>query len=128
MPRSTLKVTCPCCRTEISVSLSVNSKKPKETKRDDSDDPMTLTEFVGKCRESNQRHINLIGEWADEVTPKLTTKGQWRQYVSRNVRTATRLRDFTFDQMAEGMKAIRSMQERADFEPTMETLLKQLTK
>jgi hypothetical protein len=90
--------------------------------------PMDLPQFVETCRANPRRHVRLIGEWADEVRPNLTTYGQWREYIRRNVRTANRLTAFTDDQMAVAMAKIDEIRKRSDFDPTMETLLKQLTK
>lgn len=92
------------------------------------DDPEDLAQFVERCRRSPQRHVNLIGEWADEVKPSLKTKAQWNAYLKRNLRAATALKVFSDHQMSVAMQMIYEIKNKSSFEPTMETLLKQLTK
>ncbi len=47
---------------------------------------MELKEFVEWCNRSPQRHIQIIGIWADTEEPDFTTKKQWEAFIRRNLR------------------------------------------
>lgn len=94
-----------------------NSKKSNaETSSADSEeqenwnknDPMELQDFLRYCRASDQRHINIIGEYADEKNLDYETFGQWQQFLKRNLRPARRLSPFTDEQIADAMEKLDS--------------------
>lgn len=99
--------------------------KKNESKKDD-ETPMTLSEFVGWCRGSTQRHVQIIGEYADEKKLNFTTKGQWQALIKRNVRAARQLEPYSDKQLSEAMERID--RDKADFLKrwTLETLVKYL--
>lgn len=91
---------------------------------------MTLEEFVKKMRESPLRHINIIGEYADQIKPSFTTKDQWKVFINRNVRAANELSPFTDDQIKHAYTKLEE-NVKSDKNPkgyitkwTLETLLK----
>ena len=89
------------------------------------DKPQNLIEFVASCKQSKQRHIQIIAEWADTVKPSLTTKAQWQVFIRRYVRAAKELSVFSDDQLAEAFSKIEKA--RADgwlHKFTLETLIK----
>lgn len=69
--------------------------------------PMDLKQFIVWCAESNQKHINIIGDWAETVRPNFRNQGQWSGYISRNVRVAKLLIPFDRDQLEDGFKYIK---------------------
>lgn len=102
-------------------------KQKKEKKPDDSNEPMTLQEFLKWCRASTQRHVRLIAEYADERGVKHTTKGQWRQFITRNLRAAKSLAPYTDDQIGKAIKLLlKDTKEQGGFMTkwTLETVVK----
>lgn len=102
----------------------------KKKKLDDST-PMNLEQFIIWCKKSPQKHVQIIGDYAEEKKIKFTTKGQWESFIHRNLRAARLLRPYTADQLSQAMKKI----ERSDYMNrsglnswTLETLLKFLDK
>lgn len=61
--------------------------------------PMDLSKFVKWMRDSKQKHMHVIAEWAEAEEPAYTTRGQWSSFVSRNVRPAMKLIGFNPDQL-----------------------------
>lgn len=99
--------------------------KPKKV--DDSHEPMTLKEFLEWCRASEHRHIRLIAEYADERGIKHSTKGQWRQFITRHVRAAKALAPYTDDQIGKAIKLLlKDTKEQGGFMTkwTLETVVK----
>lgn len=83
----------------------------------------TLEDFVEYCRKSKCRHVQLIGEWADEIKPKFQTRGQWWVFWEQNLRGAQELANFSDDQISEGYRRM----EKASYltkKQNMQTLLK----
>lgn len=102
---------------------------PKKKKPDDSKEPMTLQQFLESCKASNHRHIQIIGNFADEAKYSFTTKGQWRLFIQRHVRPARQLSEYTDDQIAKAVKKIyKDQKERPGFLEKwgLETILKYL--
>ena len=98
-------------------------KPPKKEKVLDS--PMSLQEFFTVCSKSGQRHIRILADWAKEKNPDCRTREQWRQFISRNVKDARDLSDFTDEQIQEGYKKLKEQKyERFN----MGTLIKMITK
>ena len=63
-------------------------------KKRNSEDLMNCIEFVKWCRESTQKHIQVIGEWAEAENPNHTTYGEWQSFIKRNLRAAQNLTAF----------------------------------
>lgn len=91
-------------------------------KKSDENDPMTLQEFVASCEKSPQRHVQIIGNWADTVGTDLRNKGQWRQFIRRHLRAARALTPFSDSQIGEAFVKVKKSEWLDKF--TLETLLK----
>jgi hypothetical protein len=89
---------------------------------------MNLSLFVKWCRQSPQRHIKLIGEYADERKINFNTKGQWTFFMDRNMRPAIQLSIFSDEQIANAIEEIRKAEKEYLSKWTMETLIKFLLK
>lgn len=86
------------------------NKEPKPPKKDPKDDtsPLSLEEYVVKMRESPQRHIQIIGEYADQIKPKFTTRGQWHVFTVRSLRAARQLSPFSDEQLENAYNKIEA--------------------
>jgi len=95
-----------------------NNKPPDST-------PMNTKEFCDWCWKSPQRHIQIIGSWADLNEMRLNTLGQWRGYIKRNLRAARELEPYDDDQMQVGWSKLqKARQEGYLTKFTLETLIK----
>lgn len=85
-------------------------KKPRKRKSDRYGDmtPLTRDEFVKKMRESPLRRLNIMAEYADEIKTQKHTKGQWYEFVDRNISAATKLSGYTDEQIAKAMEKIKA--------------------
>ena len=83
---------------------------------------MTLKEFVYWTDLSPQRHIKLIGQYADEKKLAFINHGQWKAFVNRNVRSARQLANFTDEQIAKAFSKIKNAHYVSEW--TIETILK----
>ena len=90
--------------------------------------PMNLEQFVVWCKGSSQKHICIIGEWAETVGPDFQNQGQWTEYINRNVRAATSLVSFDHSQLERGFEHIKKgIDEKWLTVYTLETLYKFVT-
>ena len=87
---------------------------------------MKADEFIEFPRKDKRRHMNLIAEYADEQKMNFKTKGQWHEFITRNVRYATKLAVFDDTQLSRGMKQVKSAGYIEKY--TLETLHKFLVK
>lgn len=110
-----------------------NSKyiaKDKPLRNDN--DLYSFQEFYKDMKSSRQRHINVIGEYADTLDPKpnFTTRGQWKSFVKRHLRAAQLVSPFTDQQIEIAYKKLKKDKENgvnySSF--TLETIHKYLTK
>lgn len=100
----------------------------KKTKAEKDAEPMTLNQFMDKMKESPHKHIRFIGEWADTVKPDCRTKGQWRVFMERHLKGASKLSTYTDDQIAYGYtQAMKASKNGENFKVTPETIIKYLT-
>lgn len=112
--------------------LSVKSffdKTFRGKQKNDSAVPMSLADFVLLCRGSDQRHIRIIAEYADDREPDFNTRGQWREFGLRNMRVARRLVPYNDRQLQEAMgKLTQNLKENGGFitKWSLETLEKHL--
>jgi hypothetical protein len=89
------------------------------------DTPMDLKEFVEWCNQSPQRHIKIIGIWADTEEPNFTTKKQWEAFIKRNLRAAKDLMPFEDERLKQGYKRMREAVKEGWLKKySLETLLK----
>lgn len=82
------------------------SPTAKADSSDKKDEPMTLKEFIDWCTKSSQRHIRIIGNWAETTEPDLKTKKQWESFIKRNLRAAKNLEPFEDKQLIEAFGKI----------------------
>jgi len=88
---------------------------------------MDLRQFVEWCKKG-QKHIQIIGEWAETVKPEFKTVAQWEEYINRNVRAARTLLPFDHEQLEKGFERIeKGIKEKWLTEYTLETLYKFIT-
>lgn len=81
---------------------------PKMDKKNaDDEHPMTRTEFVKKMRESPQGHMKFLAEYADEKKINFQTKGQWRMFIGRNVRPASRISKYSEEQISTAFEEMK---------------------
>lgn len=73
-------------------------------KAEDDAKQMTLEEFAKWMEESPRRYIQIIGQYAEEKKPKFTTKGQWKEFAERSMRSAKRLEKFSKEQIEEAFE------------------------
>jgi len=108
----------------------VKLKKGKVTHKKDvwknSKELMTSDKFIELLRKDKRRYINLIAEYADEQKIDFKTKGQWHEFITRNLRYATKLAPFDDSQISDAMKQIKSASYLEKY--TLETLHKFLVK
>lgn len=89
------------------------------------DASMDLKEFVEWCDKSEQRHIQIIGMWADTTEPNFTTKKQWEAFIKRNLRAAKNLEPFEDARLKQGYKRMQEEVKKGWLNKyTLETLLK----
>ena len=100
--------------------------KPSNDKWQNSTEPFTNVDFIEKLRGDKRRHINIIAEYADQQKIDFKTKGQWYEFIKRNVRCATKLAVFSDDQLSVAMKDINQAEYLKKY--TLETLHKFLVK
>ncbi len=89
---------------EASSAVLANSFFQKNQK--DNDAPMDVNEFFEMCSESPYRFIRIIGDFASEKRPQISTKGGWRRFGLRNMRTAKRLEPYTDNHLEKALSKI----------------------
>jgi|SRR6185295_8382425 len=104
----------------------VNKHKRKVLKEKLPDEPMNLEEFVIWTARSPQRHIQLIGQYAEATRPQCETVEQWNIFMKRNLRAAMQLKPFTDEQIDKAFQEVRDSGYITKF--TLETILKFLVK
>ncbi len=93
--------------------------------------PMSLQDFVLMCRGSKDRHIRLIGDYAEDEDSGIVkeNRGEWRQFGLRNMRIARKLVPYTDRKLQEAMSKLqKDLKENGGFitKWTLETLEKYL--
>jgi len=90
---------------------------------------MSCAQFVAWYRKSEQRHIKIIAEWADELSqnkmaPDLRTVAQWRAWAKPIMTAAKDISVFDDDQIGTAMKRMMSADYVTDFNlHTLKTFL-----
>ena len=110
-------------------SVAAEPATDPKVKQNDTEEPMERQKFVEWCRASPLRHIQLIAEYADEKKLEFKTKGQWREFIKRNVRPAKQLSLYNDQQIDRAMLEIEKAKqgERGYLSRwTLETLVKYL--
>lgn len=89
---------------------------------------MSLAQFVRWCEKSPQKHIQIIGAWAEATNHQLETYGQWQAYMKRHLRPARDLVSFSEKQLSLAFQKVeQAMKDGWLKKPALETLLKFLT-
>ena len=89
------------------------------------DSPMTLNQFYKWTTKATQRHVQIIGEYADTVKPNFKTKKQWEVFLKRNLRPARDLSHFSDEQIIDAVSDIKKAQGDGWLRKyTLETLIK----
>ena len=107
---------------------------PNYTKRVDDNDSFSREEFLKSMRSSPQPHMRFLAEYADEKNLNFETKGQWRFYINRNVKPASRISKYSDNQIAKAFddlkKDLKTEKNKKGFitKWTIETLEKYLDK
>lgn len=87
-------------------SAAGNGKKGNKNPFNDAE-PYALEEYVKSMRTSPLKHMQIIAEYADEKKPEFTTKGQWRAFTNRNVKSAKRLDAYSMGQIGEAFELMQ---------------------
>lgn len=107
LPPLTLYVSKKNSKTARTSRAEPPQRKTGYTRRHDDNDPMDRENFVRKMRESSQPHIRFIGEYADEKKLDFKTKGQWREFIDRNLRPAKRISSYSEEQIAKAFEKMK---------------------
>jgi len=84
---------CPFCGNNLNIKV----EKGKHMNRRPTKDPkelMDIDDFIKGCATNKQRHINIIGDYADQLKKmnllngEYTTRGEWSGFLKRNLRVA----------------------------------------
>jgi len=100
---------CPNCGNNLKVKLEKAPATKKRIKKDP-DEPMTADQFIDGCWANKQRHIQIIGHYADEIklNGEYTNRKQWKRFMDRNLKPARMLSDFDDKQISDAMKEVNS--------------------
>ena len=108
-------------------TLATSVAKEKKIKKNNK--PVSLEEFCKSMRTSKRKALHIIAEWAETVKPEFSTYGQWQVFMKRNLRPASSLEAFSQNQMEKAYRDILSDSDNCKkFKPTLETIIKYLTK
>lgn len=99
---------------EIIPEEKPKTPKKKDYKKYDDETPFTLSEFVSSMEASPQRHVKIIGMYADTKQIKNSTKGQWRLFTDRNLASARRLSPYSDEQIARAFNEIEKNMKGSD--------------
>ena len=123
------KLVCPHCNQGIDISVSKKKETPvKPIKEKKPDCPMTREQLKRWCDKSDRPYIRIIGEWAEATEANLTMKSQWEVYISKNVRVAKELSNFSEEQIQSAFSTVEEERKKLGYTPALSTLLKKLTK
>jgi len=98
---------CPHCGNNLKVKLEKAPATKKRIKKDP-DEPMAADQFINGCWANKQRHIQIIGHYADELklNGEYNTRGQWKRFMDRNLKAARCLSDFDDKQISDAMTKV----------------------
>lgn len=109
-----------------------NKEKINKERSETSSQSLLFEEFYKKCKESKRRDMHIIADYADEKKIRYTTKGQWQNFIKRNLRPAQQLKVYTDEQIGKAMSSLQSNLKSKDNPDgfiskwTLETLIKHL--
>ena len=98
---------CPFCGNNLKVKLE-KAPATRKRPRKDPNEPMTEKQFKEGCWANKQRHIQIIGHYADELklNGEYKTRRQWKLFIDRNLKSARLLSDFDYKQISDAMKNV----------------------
>ena len=98
---------CPFCGNNLKLKLE-KAPATKRRPRKDPNEPMTEKQFKEGCWANKQRHIQIIGHYADELklNGEYKTRKQWKRFMDRNLKPARCLSDFDDKQISDAMKKV----------------------
>jgi len=88
--------------------------KPKKKSR--SAEPMSMDEFIAGCAKSDLRHLNIIGDYADQLKEmdllngQYTTRGEWDGFRQRNLKIAMKLAPYKDSIISHAMIEVKKSQ------------------
>ena len=97
-------LTKPNLTKDNTVSKLTSSLKKRKIQNTNDEELFTLNEFIESMRKSPQKHIQIIGEYADEKKPAFNTKGQWREFTNRNLKVAKQLSVYSMEQIGKAFE------------------------
>lgn len=104
-------MTCPHCGNNLRIKLEKGTAIKKRKKKDPNE-PMDIDQFIKGCVNNKQRHINIVGEYADQLKQmkimngEYTTREQWGVFLLKNVRIARKMEPFTDLLISNAMAAV----------------------
>lgn len=107
--------------------IAAPAAEPLKNKKADPATPMNLQEFIVWCKKSPQRHIQIIADYADQKKANFITRGQWDEFIVRNLRAARSLAHYTDEQIEKAVKEILEAEKDYLEKWTLETVSKFLT-
>ena len=122
---------CPNCGTNLTVKLQKGKQVNRRPKKDPNE-PVNSEQFITSCRASKQRHVRIIGEWADELklNGEFKTRKQWDEgFFKPNLQWANKIKHFSDDQISEAMiSAEKDLKKNGGFmdEVKLSTVFKKL--
>ena len=102
---------CPHCGNNLTIKV----EKGKHVNRRPAKDPkeiMLIDDFIKGCKESKARHINIVGDYADTLKEmkllngEWTTRGEWNEFMVRNVAIAKKMMPFKDEQITSAMQGV----------------------
>jgi len=126
---------CPYCGNSLKVKLEKAPATKKRIKKDPNE-IVSAEQFIQRNRKSNQRHVKIIAEWADELKEanmmngQYKTRAQWDSgFFKPNLKTAREISNFDDDQISKATSAaMKDLRKNGGFmdEIKLSTVLKKL--
>lgn len=85
----------------------------KAKKKSRASESMDIDEFIAGCASCKQRHIQIIGDYADqlkdmdELNGEYTTRGEWDGFRKRNLKAAMKLAPYNDSIISYGMVEVQ---------------------
>jgi len=86
--------------------------EPKKKSR--ASEPMSINEFIVGCAKSSQRHLQIIGDYADELKKmgllngEYTNRGEWDGFRKRNLKVAMLIKPFKETLISDAMLEVKA--------------------
>jgi len=126
---------CPFCGNNLKVKLEKAVPTKKRIKKNPNE-PVSVEQFIERNRKSNQRHVKIIAEWADELKQsdmlngRYKTRAQWDSgFFKPNLRAAREISNFDDVQISKATgAAMKDLRRNGGFmdEIKLSTVLRKL--